>query len=57
MEHVQTTVENVTEMTDYVTDVVHGINEEVVEPVKDLFKILLMLQSLFPGNKKKKKWF
>ena len=57
MEHVQSTVENVTEMTDYVTDVVHGINEEVVEPIKDLFKILLMIRSLFPGSKKKKKWF
>ncbi|SFH53464.1 hypothetical protein SAMN05192551_101405 [Tindallia magadiensis] len=57
MEHVQSTVENVTEMTDYVTDVVQGINEEVVEPVKDLFKILMMIQSIFSGNKNKKKWF
>ncbi|SDY25172.1 DUF948 domain-containing protein [Tindallia californiensis] len=57
MEHVQSTVENVTEMTDYVADVVQGINEEVVEPVKDLFKILMMIQSIFSGSKNKKKWF
>ena len=56
MIHVQSTIENVSDVTDYVTDMVEGINEEVVEPLKDLFKLLLMIKSLFGGSKKKK-WF
>ncbi len=56
MVHVQSTVENVNDMSNYVTDMVEGVNEEVVEPLKDLFKILLMVKSLFGGTKKKR-WF
>jgi uncharacterized protein YoxC len=56
MVHVQTTIENVSDVTDYVTDMVEGINEEVVVPLKEVFKLLLMIKSLFGGSKKKK-WF
>jgi predicted PurR-regulated permease PerM len=56
MVHVQTTIENVSEVTDYATDMVKGINEEVVVPLKEVFKLLLMIKSLFGGSKKKK-WF
>ncbi|MDW7670902.1 MAG: DUF948 domain-containing protein [Bacillota bacterium] len=56
MVHVQTTIENVSEVTDYATDMVKGINEEVVIPLKEVFKLLLMIKSLFGGSKKKK-WF
>lgn len=56
MVHVQSTIENVSDVSDYVTDMVEGINEEVVEPLKEVFKILLMIKSIFGGSKKKK-WF
>lgn len=56
MVHVQSTIENVSDVSDYVTDMVEGINEEVVEPIKEVFKILLMIKSIFGGSKKKK-WF
>jgi len=56
MVHVQSAIENVSDVTDYVTDMVEGINEEVVEPLKETFKLLLMIKSFFSGSKKKK-WF
>lgn len=56
MVHVQSTIENVSDVTDYVTDMVEGINEEVIEPLKEAFKLLLMIKSIFGGSKKKK-WF
>jgi uncharacterized protein YoxC len=56
MVYVQSTVENVSSMSDYVTDMVEGINEEVVEPLKEVFKLLLMIKTFFGGSKKKK-WF
>lgn len=56
MVHVQSTIENVSDVSDYVTDMVEGINEEVVEPLKEVFKILLMIKSIF-GGPKKKRWF
>ena len=56
MVHVQSTIENVSDVTSYVTDMVEGINEEVVEPLKEAFKLLLMIKSFFGGSKKKK-WF
>ena len=56
MVHVQSTIENVSDVSEYVTDMVEGINEDVVEPLKEIFKLLLMFKSLFGGSKKKK-WF
>ncbi len=56
MVHVQSTIENVSDVSDYVTDMVEGINEEVVEPLKEMFKIIFMIKSIFAGPKKKR-WY
>lgn len=56
MGHVQSTIENVSEVSDYVHDMVEGINNDVVEPLKEVFKVLLLIKSIFGGSKKKK-WF
>ncbi|MCC5910387.1 MAG: hypothetical protein JJT76_08120 [Clostridiaceae bacterium] len=53
LKHVQGVVRNIEETVEYTASAAQGINEDILEPVRDVFQILAMITEMFPSKKKK----
>ncbi|AKL94169.1 hypothetical protein CACET_c06590 [Clostridium aceticum] len=52
----QGVVRNIEETVEYTASAAQGINEDILEPIRDIFQILSLIGEVFP-RKKKKSWF
>lgn len=56
VKNLQGVVKNIEETVEYTAAAAQGINEDVLEPVRELFQIISLIAGMLP-SKKKKSWF
>lgn len=53
MKHIQSTIQNIGETVELTATAAHTVNEDIINPISDLFAILNFLRGIFPKEKKK----
>ncbi|SET65877.1 hypothetical protein SAMN05660297_03060 [Natronincola peptidivorans] len=55
IKHVQGVVKNIEDTVGYTASAAQGINEDILEPIRELFQVVSLVREMFPS--KKKNWF